>query len=129
MVNYHDYGSTSTTTTTGGNTWLDTCTTGTSTTNWYYSTVQVVKKYLVGCPENWGQDIIDAFCRLINDETATGFHINMIINGDIKIIDPNIEVRDMDSFRMLVRSYASGDDTKKINAFFDANPIGKGESD
>ena len=119
MINYHDYGST---TTTGADTW-STGWTGASSTTWYYTTE--IRKYLVTCPENWGQSIIDAFCRLVNDDTDTGFSIDMIICGDIKITDPNIDVRDMESFRLLFKSHASVSDKEKIDAFFNANPIGE----
>ena len=59
------------------------------------------------------------FTKLINDDTDTGFTVEMWISGDIKITDPSIERRSMADFMPLLLSRASAADQDTIRKFFD----------
>jgi hypothetical protein len=116
--------SSGTTSTTGGN-WTNSPTTSTwgNTDRVYYYSVVRVEKCLVRPPEHWGEAEIAGFTRLINDETKTGWKIEMWINGDIKITDPTIQIRDMAGFLPLLKQYANRQDLATIDAFFAVVPI------
>ena len=94
--------------------------TGTSTTL-YYS--YVVQRFLVDVPEHWGEPEIAGFTRLINDETKTGFKVEMVINGQVKITDPDVQHRDMGAFALLIKKYANAEDRATIDKFFVQVPI------
>lgn len=115
--NYWDYHSTATTTATGttwGSPW-----TSASTATYYFSYRQI----LVETPEHWTDEDVEAFVRLINIDTKTGFTVTMVIKGDILITDPNVETRSMKNFAPLLRSCATKGDLGKINEFFNTHPL------
>jgi len=121
MVNYW----TDMTSTTTGDDWY-TNYTGTSTPSsldfvryTVVSTTQVVRKLLVRQPKNWSKRDQDAFINLVNKNTNTGWKIEMIISGDIELVDHSIEVVSMQSFSEILRSKANGSDQRKIDTFFD----------
>ena len=113
MVTYYPYDTdTSTASTASSNDYdTSTCT--------YYVPVQ---RMLVHYPESWTKEIAFKFSELLNLETKTGWKIILVINGDITIMDPSIEVRTMKDFLPLLRSYACGEDREKIDAFFEQHP-------
>jgi len=106
-------------TATSGTLTTGTATTGTYTT-WYDATssTPIVRKMLVRIPESWGKSKIAAYTKLINDDTNTGWTVEMIITGDIKITDHSIEVREMKEFVMLLKQRASQTDRHTIDDFF-----------
>lgn len=78
----------------------------------------VIRKYLVRVPDHWGDAALADFVHLINDETNTGFTVEMVIQGDIRITDPTIDIRTMEEMGPLFKRYASGADRDLIAAFF-----------
>lgn len=126
------YGSTNSTTTT-------TTSTGQSGYNhaprYYYSNqcgtttggqlyyIPVVKKVLVECPEHWTESDVADFVFLVNDETQTGWTIDMVISGDIKITEPGVEKRSLVDFLPLLKQRASVEDKMLINKFFLSHPL------
>lgn len=109
--------------------WADSTRTGTTLSEWSSTTAgwttattnyyQTVRKYLVSAPEHWDKEIRANFTKLINDDTNTGFMVTMWIDGDIEIIDPTIERREMKDFVLLLKSKASQTDKDIINSFLD----------
>lgn len=75
------------------------------------------KTYLVKEPARWKQKGKDAFIKLVNDETRTGWKVTMVIKGSVEIIDPNIEVISAKKFAQIMRWNASLEDKVKIDAF------------
>lgn len=90
---------------------------------YYYWTTRVVKRVLVREPDHWDKEDNEAFKRLVNIETDTGWKLIMTIKGDVEIADPNVEVRDMQGFIPLFKRRASVEDTKKINEFFNQKGV------
>lgn len=117
--NYWDSGTSGTTATSGGAWSTDPCTSGTTSGSTWW--IRIVRKYLVVIPENWTEKIIADFTILLNDKTNTGFRVEMVIRGDIKITDHTIEVRTMENFIPLLRQYAGKKDLTKIKKFFKKN--------
>ena len=98
-------------------------TTGTTTTvycDWYTvrPTQYKPRKLLVNTPAHWTQQNSDDFIRLVNTETDTGWKVTMRINGDIEIIDPDIEIREMEDFVPLLKTNANSQDKRIIDHFF-----------
>jgi hypothetical protein len=77
-----------------------------------------IQRILVRAPEHWTEEQTAKFVRLVNDETKTGWKVEMVLTGDIRITDPNIQIRDMDGFKPLFKQGASADDRQKIDAFY-----------
>lgn len=88
---------------------------------WSYTTttMSVVRKYLIKEPESWTDEVSAAFVHLLNDETNTGFKIEMLIRGDIRITDPSIDTRTMVEFVPLLKSRAVGKDRETVETFFE----------
>jgi hypothetical protein len=86
------------------------------------------RRFMIEQPESWTNNDAIAFMHLINDETKTGYIVEMIITGDILITDPNIEHRTMKQFIPLLRRSAIKDDRDKINSFFVEHPIESAKS-
>ena len=83
------------------------------------ATVRVCRReILVEHPEKWSEEDHKDYINLVNSETKTGWRGKMLIRGDIKIIDPNIEVRSMRDFIPLLKDRASAEDKQKIDDFF-----------
>ena len=121
---YSDTSTNGTTTSSGAYSMVYSGTTDTSTTstNWAgswqpYPRV-VIKKVYVHRPKHWDRKIGQAWVKLVNDETNTGWKITATIWGDIEIHDPYEDVRDMKDFIGLLKARASAEDRKKIDAFF-----------
>lgn len=97
-----------------------------STTTFYYTSstasYTVAREMLVLCPDHWGEPEAAGFTRLLNDETHTGWTVKMVIRGDIKVADPNIEVRSMADFVPLLKRCASREDRELIDKFFEQVP-------
>ena len=87
-----------------------------NTTNWIV--YRVVRRYLVEIPESWNEKINAKFVVLLNDQTNTGFIVEMVVRGDIRITDQSIEVRTMEDFVPLLRQHAKKADWTKIQKFF-----------
>ena len=83
--------------------------------------IRTEKRYLVECPESWSEKIIAGFVALINDKTNTGFKVLMVIRGEIRITDPEIDCRTMENFVPLLRQHACKQDWTKIEKFFKTN--------
>ena len=64
--------------------------------------------------DGWSDQACATLTRLINDETRTGFKIEMWINGDVRVTDPTVNIRDLDWFLMRLRQVASASDYAKI---------------
>lgn len=77
---------------------------------------------IVTCPKWWIRADTVACAKLINVETDTGWKITLIMYGDVDIVDPEIEKRDMCDFLPLLLSGASVEDIEKINAFMESRP-------
>lgn len=123
---YTDGGTTSTTGYDWSNQTGTASTWGSPNTLYYYYTATVrVEKVLVRVPEHWGEPEIAGFTRLINDETKTGWTVEMVISGDIKITDPTVQIRDMAAFALLLKRYANQSDRETIDRFFATVPIEK----
>jgi hypothetical protein len=118
-IHYWDPDWTSTTDTSTG--WDINCTnTDTAASRYEW----VVRTYLVEAPAHWTEEDQDAFTRLVNIETHTGFKVVMWIRGgDILITDPNVERRTMADFVPLLKAYGSQADRDAINAFFDEHGL------
>lgn len=131
MATFWDYNSdtsawpTGTSTTTGGYTHSHistgtststTSTTSTANTITYYR--QVIRKYLITAPVHWTKEVRANFTKLVNDDTETGFTIEMWIDGNIEITDPTIDQRSMEDFVPLLKSRASLKDRDLIDSFF-----------
>ena len=100
----------------------DTSTTGCGWTgSTYYYPVVVVKKILVHHPEIWTKEQSLKFVELINIKTKTGYIVELLIEGNVLITDPDIEKRDMKDFVPLLRK-TSATDPQIINEFFEENP-------
>jgi hypothetical protein len=120
-INYYDWAKTNSdwSTSTSGFTWNEMSTSSSSTIYTFYP----ARRFLIEQPESWTNNDAIAFVHLINDETKTGYIVEMIINGDVLITDPNIEHRTMKQFIPLLRRSATNDDRDKINSFFIEHPI------
>lgn len=123
-INYWNGYSDSTSTSTWD--YSSTTTTNSSTDTWYTYTV-CAQEYIVPRPKGWNDDDSDAFTRLLNIETHTGWIVKMQIRGDIQICDPRINVREMKDMLPLILSRANQEDAKKINKFFKQHSIEEGE--
>jgi len=98
-----------------------TSTTSTVTTNMYWpvsADPAPPKRMIVNHPGWWNSEKTAAYVKLVNKETNTGWNIEMVINGDVAIVDPDIEVREMDEFIPLLKKHASVGDRRKIDVFF-----------
>lgn len=111
---------TGTDTSTTGRTWYHPVQTATSS-GWYPQVI--TKRVLVPKPKKWTDKQSEAYVRLVNYETKTGWKVTMIISGDILVTDPNIEKRKMEDFIPLLKENANSIDIEKINKFFAENPI------
>lgn len=103
-----DTSATSATVTTTYITW----TTSSSPTTWS------PRRILVKIPASWDKQKIAAYARLVNRETNTGWKVEFVIEGDVAIVDPNIEIREMAEFVPLLKHCASEEDRRKIDEFF-----------
>ena len=112
---YWDSGTTGSTT----NDW--TTSTGTTGGTYFYVT-QIVRHLLVPRPEHWNDDDQEAFIRLVNIDTKTGWLVTMVIKGDVLITDPDVEVRQMKDFVPLLKQRANSMDQATINVFFEDHP-------
>lgn len=95
-------------------TYCDNCT-ATTSSGWVYC--YQPKRYLVKNPVRWKQKGKDAFIKLVNDETSTGWKVTMVIDGKVEILDPNIEVITAKKFAAIMRWSASQEDKEKIDVF------------
>lgn len=95
------------------------CTTSTTT----YWIPPPPREIIVKHPEHWTDEQTARYVRLVNDETQTGWLIKMIMNGEIRIVDPNIDIRTMKEFVPLLKHRASKEDRERIDAFFAENGI------
>lgn len=125
MVNYWND---STTTTTDTSNWDTSGTTGTaSSLDYMYTTVVTTttytRKLLVRAPKNWSKRDQDAFINLVNKDTNTGWKIEMMIPGDVELVDHSIEVVSMQSFFDILRSHAGALDKEKIDNFINNTEI------
>ncbi len=118
---YWDYNDTGTTT----STWGDTDSTSTATPSYLSIATPTmrVRRILVRIPDRWDKEKHAAFVKLVNRDTNTGWKVEMIITGDIAIVDPDIETREMDEFAILLKENADFSDKRKINAFFNMPDI------
>ena len=64
-----------------------------------------------------------ALTRLINDETDTGWKIEMWINGDVLITDMDIDIRTLKQWILMVKQHVTPADRAKIDSCFEAIPI------
>ena len=112
---WDDAPTTSSSTTTTSGTYTTSGTTSATDVYWLYT----VRKYLVKAPESWMKSARADFTKLINDETKTGFKVEMWIDGIIEITDHSIDMRTMKEFVPLLKSYANLEDRAKIDAFFE----------
>lgn len=81
------------------------------------------RQFLVEMPENWNDEDSEAWVRLINIDTESGFIVTALIKGKIMITDPDVERRTMEDFMPLVRRRVSEEDLEIINSFFAVHPI------
>lgn len=93
-------------------------TSSTGTTTWTCIVCPPPRKLVVATPEHWTEDDVRAFCYLVNEATATGWRVTMVLHGDLKILDPSIEVRSMKDFVPWLRRAASEKDREVIESFF-----------
>jgi len=122
MVNYYPYtGTTGTNWTSSTEDYANTSTNYSSTTTWTY--VAFVRRMLVCAPKCWSKEVVLKFAELLNVETNTGWKVTMVIDGDVTITDPAIEVRTMENFLPLLRMRACLEDGEKIELFLKAHPI------
>lgn len=131
-IEYFDYGDTSSSS--SDNYSIDsTAATATTTSNtwggsWYRIDASSwfpppPRRILVKHPMSWSREDSEAYVRLVNCETNTGWRVEMLISGDIVITDPDIDVRTMKEFEPLLTFRASNEDRQKIAAFFADHPI------
>ena len=95
--------------------------TNAATANTYYHVVY--RKILVQQPANWSKEDVLDFVRLVNIKTKTGWNVEMLIEGNILITDPNIEVRKMNAFIPLFKQRAGEKDLETINKFYEDHPL------
>lgn len=129
---YWDYNSTASTTTTGSyysSNCINTFATTTTPSCYGNNAINALAYYtppprqiLVPTPAHWTRQQQALFVRLVNDETKTGWLITMLIEGNILITDPNVEIREMEAFALLLKRHAGAEDQRRIDAFFAANP-------
>ena len=124
MVNYLN--DSTSTTGTATSSYLDTGgTTGTLSSQDYMwintttTTTRTTRKLLVRMPKNWSKRDQDAFVNLVNKDTNTGWKVEMIISGDVELVDHSIEVVSMQSFVDILSARATESDRKTINNFFE----------
>lgn len=131
-----DYYDSDTNCTTSGTTFTITSDASSSTTATPYYTITTMatgtaqhyyypppRRYLIPKPDQWTREQELAFVRLLNEQTHTGWKVEMLISGDVLICDPNIEKRSMEDFVPLLKLNASATDKAAIRAFFNDNPI------
>lgn len=94
---------------------------------WTYSTAPSIKRILVQAPEDWEEKDCKAFSNLLNNQTDTGWSVELFIKGEVKIADPNIETRTMKQFIPLLMNDAGRADKETINDFFEEHPINEGD--
>lgn len=83
---------------------------------WYR--IRKARTILVKSPQAWDKAKTAAFVQLVNKETNTGWKVDMVIEGEVAITDPNIEIREMDEFVPLLKENAGNEDIERINRFF-----------
>ena len=122
---YWDYDGTGTTTGDLGDNWTVDSTQGTTTSGSYTwtntattSTRYIVRRVIVKHPEHWDKQKTADYVKLVNKETNTGWKIDMVFEGDVAIVDPDVEIREMDEFAILLKHRASQEDCEKIDKFF-----------
>ncbi len=88
----------------------------------YYHIVRY-RRILVPQPANWSKEDVLDFVRLVNGKTKTGWIVEMLIEGNILITDPDIEVRKMSAFIPLFKQRANKNDLETINKFYEDHPL------
>jgi len=89
---------------------------GTSTTGDYR--YRRVREILVEHPDDWSDEDHEAYVDLVNNQTNTGWKVTMLIKGEVKIYDENIERMPMLEFLPILKQKASKGDIGKIDTFF-----------
>ena len=129
-ANYWDYIHDSTT----GDDWIsyDTASDATGATPhdagirwWYESTTtgtQYFRRYIVTGFKNWLKRHRADLTKLINDETDTGWTIEMWMDGDIDVCDPSIEIIKARAWWHKVRARANSRDLAKLDDFYESLP-------
>lgn len=85
--------------------------------NYYVCVPPPMRRIAVRLPGKWSKRVKLAWVKLFNEDTDTGWKVEMLIEGTIIITDPNIEQRDIQSFIELAKWRASDKDKKKLDAF------------
>lgn len=102
--------------------WCDTANTCATDSVWLY-VPQPVRKILVTCPDHWTRDVALAFAHFVNCKIRSRFHVEMVIDGNVAITDPDIEVRTMANFVPLLKKHTEPEDHEKVDGFFATHPL------
>jgi len=81
------------------------------------------REILVEHPEHWKDEDHQAYVKLVNEQTQTGWKIKLLITGNVQICDPRIERRSMADFIPLLKYNASDKDRELIDKFFQEHPV------
>lgn len=118
-VVYWNSGAATTTSTTDVNYYFATSTnTGTTDWGWIPYPRVVQKSVWVNAPAHWKKKVLDAYVRLVNDETHTGWKVTALVNGSVEVCDPYADIRNMQDFVPLLKARANSNDCKKIDSLF-----------
>ena len=99
------------------------CSTWVSTTGtWWVETTYILRIWVTE-PDHWTDEDGEAWMRLVNIDTKTGWRVVARIKGKVCIADPNDEIRPMDEFVPLMKAGASDEDLTKIEDFYERHPL------
>ena len=113
------------TTTSGSASWYSVDATSSTSTAFDFNTYPPPpRRVIVKHPPHWDKKTTEAYVRLVNQDTKTGWRVTMLISGDLVIVDPTIDVRSMAGFVPLLKMRASDEDKAKIETFFERHGIG-----
>lgn len=79
-------------------------------------TIPPPRRFVVRLPR-WSRGRITAWVKLINEETATGWKVDMVMFGEIIVCDPSIECIKLEQFLPMLMERATAADKKKIKKF------------
>ena len=120
-VNCWDYGTTNGTDTTWSHSWTTT-TASTSTGGTYTDWTFPPRRYVVTGLKKWARSHKAALIRLINQETGTGWSIEIWMDGDVDVCNPDIEIIKARQWWQKVKMAASHKDKQLMQEFLDTLP-------
>lgn len=96
---------------------VNTSYTTSSTTGNYCPSVYYTRRMLVMLPRKWSRQTTRGFCDCISSLPSFGVKAELLIEGTVDVIDPDIEKRDFDDFINLLNSRGNPCDRDALKKF------------